>query len=172
MAVKDQIVKEESNKKFNKLIDAAKKKYILAIEKQAKKDFKESGIKIPKKLIDSGYIRTTTGIYLKYKGSSDYGYESVYNPQPVKANSSGIEITMTEELIKLKKALKKLHSEKSKFQEELRQVLNSYTTDKKLLAAVPELQSYFMGGVMVTTLVPVETVNKVRESLKANKKSK
>lgn len=162
------ILNSEVLTKFNKEVLALDKALMLSIEKIVKDKTKG----VSSKMIASGYVHVTSSFSLV--GGDNYQRKAIglpgylYNTYPRKSGEYSHKIKPNKEVLTNIKASKKIRVARDEFRKDLRQVLYSYTTDKKLLAVVPELKEYFKDSqkAQSMSLVPVEQINKVRKSLK------
>lgn len=117
-----------------------------------------------------GYFQTTSSFNVK--GNSSYfncvdlcKYRLFTDNLPVN-NSYEHKIEASARLDGLINVRKKVLKERGDFRSSLSKVLYAYTTDKALLKQVPELAKHFKNNDVVTAIVPIEQINKVREALK------
>lgn len=162
MTTKDTIVTQEKNKKYAQRLsdlDQAIKKRCAEIIKQ-----QLAPLKIPKSLIDAGYIRLEYEV--EYRYHEDRRHLSMNEPLPAKMDAYKHSLGEDEELNKLTKQHEDLKTESNKFARELSAVLASFRTHKPLVAAIPELAKYFAEKNPAELLpVPIETIKAVRSKL-------
>lgn len=163
---RDSIIGTEVNKKFYDKMANSEKAIREELEKLAKK-------LVPKwitpEIVASGFISTSNEVDIKGENyrfwrGLDLDHSTLYNYHPVKDYSHKIE--KSKMFIKLIKIRKELIKTKGEFRKDLRQVLYSYTTDVKLLEAIPELKDYFKDQITSTALVPLEQISRVRKAIK------
>ena len=168
IAIRDEIVERETELKYHDLILKAEKSFIEAVQAQAIKEHAPKE-KIPQWLIDGNYINHTRSIRICHHDGQtiSYGdgknveiYENIYVDQ----HTDNARVTMNKGTEKKRDKLRELKSNKKSFRDSVRNVVNSFNTDKQILEHIPEFSAYFPAN-QAFQLVPVEELEKVRKML-------
>lgn len=170
------IVGSETNKKFYDVKKKLHKEIIdyldKEVSKQIEKDVLDSG------LVERGYINTCNSVQFihsdrefaeeltkKVKNNRYAGTISIHNSYPRKRFQSHFELKITKSLeSKIKKYADKCDEEKE-FKSNLRRVLNSFSTTKKLVSAVPELEIHFKDERTASAVIPYDQINNIKKQL-------
>lgn len=165
-SMRDSIINQEVNNKYHDKRNEAEKKFRDAIEELAKKAV-AAGPKIPQELIDSNYIRLTDSARIEYSCGEKDNYYQLYNYYPANINGNKIEIKATKTVEKLRDKLRSIREERIKFKRSLKQILYAFTTDKQVVAAIPEFKHYFANQQKAQSMavIPAEQINSIRKQL-------
>lgn len=167
-ADREEIVASESRKKFHKKLSDLEIKIIDQATKEAEKEYKDRIDMIDEALIDNHFVRTCNEVRVALKHNpNNHECVVIRSRIPVYFNSwGGLRLdNPSSKLSSLIKKKQELREERKAFEKELIQTLRAFTTDKKLIASIPEFKSYFPENGKPTALIPVEQIEKVRKSL-------
>lgn len=170
-AVRDGIIRQEVDNKFHKKVLEAEKKVTDEIDALAKKSVPAW---ITEEMKQSGYIMLSNEVYAyKDKITSNWNDREdfeIHDHIPTK-QTDYVKIVKTKKIINLQDKLEALLNERKEFKNNLHSVLYSFTTDKKLLEHVPELDKYFQDAQksQCMAIVPADQIDKVRKMLKGGK---
>lgn len=168
--LKDNILKEEIRLNFEAKENAAQTKLSEAIEAQLKIEIAESGIKVPKALIDGGYIKMCGDV--EYRIDDVLFRVQLSNTYPLKVYAYKHRIMhVTKAILYAHENKVYVQKDKSDFCLALRKVLAAFSTDAQLIKAIPELSYHFKkdGNSMSQALVPIEQINAIRSQLAPRK---
>ena len=170
------IVKSESNRKFYDEIEELKNKLKQMIQKEADKRVPTW---ITDEMMQSGYISMSCSVTLELNRNRNemtraekilFDYISTINAIPSKR--------FTNHLIKASKSMQSLFDkiiakgeEKKKFESKLSYVLSKFTTEKRMIEALPELEQYVSKGTS-NALISVDTIKDIRKELNKPKRGK
>ena len=167
-ATLQRIVGDMGYKKFDKKLKAAELKLRTLLNKEIAR--LQKGLVFPKELIDKGYLRTSTVVYLRRR----WDYSTTVDPYVVTANNSVLVIELKGKILEAHRAENKLVDEKDRYILELRGILRAFNTDKKILENIPEMKEYLdvaePATKMTTDIIPVAKINDIRKDLVGMKK--
>lgn len=167
---REEVLESEINKKFKDKFNKLEQKISVEAERLARKAIPT----IDQKLIDDGYIRTTSSFEVEGHGpiySTNRSYSSrikLANPVPSKTYCSDGKIIASKTLLKLIKQADDVRMEYFDFKRKLNQALRSFNTKKQLLEVLPELECHFPKDTVSkseTAIIPVQMIQDVRKML-------
>lgn len=163
---REEILKDQTKIKFYDVLKISKDNLIKEMTKDV---IKTVPTWITQKMVDSGFIKISSSIEDLGSYGSRECYENVMNEIslndcfPSKCYEHTIKITP--KIKKYAQIIVEINEEKDKFYKELRSLLNSFSSDKKLIESIPELKKYFKDDCKKYALVPVARINKLRKQL-------
>lgn len=176
MDMRKAVEEKETRRLFHDKVNAAKNAAIKAIEDELSKTAKV----FPEELITEGWIATSDSVYLSgarldedtNHRSSGYSQHVQINKRfPRRVHQGNFNVQTTKEINEAWDAYLQLKEERRQFKRKITQVLNAFTTVKKLVAHVPELEIYFKDELTAKTMavVPMDKINELRKTLQAQK---
>lgn len=159
------ILEQEITLKFNEVENENERKLIEACKKQIEKN-------IPKELLDiqvkyPQYLNTTCSVEFSDKHlacEAGKRYFDLQDYYPVE-EWARLEVEVKGEIKKILEKMVKIKKEKQQLKIDLKAILFSVTTVKKLLEIVPEFKDYFPENKTETAIVPASLIKNVRKNL-------
>lgn len=163
VAMINHIVEKEEERIYKKKTSELESQIVKLIEAQVKKDAPY----VPKELMDGRYIRVSS--LIDWEKQHNYGQglpRRLVSSYPCPISVSGFIPRESDALKQAIVALKSLNAEKSKFASNLRRIIETNRSDKKLLEVIPELKQYLLGDIhQSTALVPMGQIKEVRSTI-------
>jgi hypothetical protein len=157
-----QIVKAESDLKFNEDFEKAKTDF----QKECEAIVKKGSPKVPAAL--EAYVSYKNSIELSICGSEQkkYGVRLINLPNSYPCKNYSHKIEFKGRVKQKAEKIKKIKEERSEFESKLRSSISQFTTVKKLLDAIPELGHHFVGGANGNLPMVIVDVAPIRRELK------
>lgn len=166
-AMRDSILEKESNKKFYDIISSQEKDFNDQCNIECGNHIAKITPEINSKLLEENWLRTCNSFDISNLDDDEYDYRSSsYYPKKY-SDYNDFKFTASAKLKKLYKKWQETELEETNFYNDLRLVLNAYSSHKPLLLAMPELSCHFENEVkaMSMAVVPIEQIESVRKLL-------
>lgn len=169
------IIKKETNTKYHDVITAAEKEFSDEILKEARKTVPKW---ITDEMIESKFINTNDDVIIKgIKDPNNLRYHNKEQSESYCISSyiptirhRHIEFNITKTIQNKIDKVTKLKKERDQFKKKIRGVLLAFSSIKKLLEHLPELETHFEGDIVKSkALVPIAAIKEVKKLIKRTK---